>query len=386
MKEENSSKEKRSKFREFISKLVNYPMLAATILFSVSLLPALATQFVPPSVTMLFVFAGLSFPILSLIVMGCAMYWLLKRKWYVILPLAALIVSHEELGSTYRLNLSGEEQKDTEKKTIKLLTYNIKLLDFYDKRCKVLDYVKKSDADIVCLQEFGYYKGAKKGFIRERDILKKLRGKYPYHYYVTTEFHMPGTCGVATFSKYPIVRRIELDVKARKKEAIITDIKIKKDTLRVYNVHLESNRLSAADKEWMQSAAQNADDSTDHLLIRRIRHKLSKAYVNRETQAEKIAKSIERSRGKKMIVCGDFNDAPVSYTVYTIKDNGLNDAYDEAPTGYGYTYSEHLFWFRIDNIFYSDGLKAINYKIDKVPYSDHYPVYSEIEIEDDEKE
>ena len=107
--------------------------------------------------------------------------------------------------------------------------------------------------------------------------------------------------------------------------------------------------------------------------------KLATGYRIREDQANKL-RAILDSIKYPVIVCGDFNDTPISYCYQHIRGD-LSDAFSQTGFGPGISYHENLFLFRIDHIFYSDDFKAYNAKIHNVKYSDHYPMSVVLEMD-----
>ncbi len=350
-------------------KILKYPLLLGTLVLSFLLLAACATAWVHPSTTMFFVYLGLAFPVIALFNLLAGIYWVLKRKWYLIIPLGSMFLCSHNIQKTLGIHRNNASEKVIVDK-IKVLSYNIKLFDFYDKDTKVLDYLLKQDADIVCLQEFGYYTGSEKRFLTRAHIMDKMKEKYPYHHFSQSDLQLKGTYGMATFSKHPVVKHDDIAIESRYKSAIYSDIKIGDDTLRVINLHLESNKLTSAERELLQHI-RNTDSTNSK--AKAINKKLSEAYSLREKQADKVSELIEQTR-HPIVLCGDINDVPVSYTYSTLAGSKLTDSFTERGKGYGHTFNEGMIKFRIDDIMHSKELCAKKYVRDKVPYSDHYPV------------
>ena len=142
----------------------------------------------------------------------------------------------------------------------------------------------------------------------------------------------------------------------------------------VINNHLESNKLTLNDKTAYRDMIVNPQEdkvkSTSKLLLR----KVADAVSIRAAQADSIAKYIRESRHKYIVVCGDFNDSPVSYT-HRVIGEGLNDAFTDTGNGLGISFNRNGFYFRIDHILASDSLEIYNCKIDRtIKASDHYPI------------
>ena len=113
--------------------------------------------------------------------------------------------------------------------------------------------------------------------------------------------------------------------------------------------------------------------------IKDISFRLRDAFIKRASQAEIISKHI-RNSPYPVVVCGDFNDVPVSYSYRTMKKN-LNDSFVEAGKGIGTTYMGKFPSFRIDFIFHSKEIKCLNFDIPNVKLSDHFPVTSKFVLE-----
>ena len=95
------------------------------------------------------------------------------------------------------------------------------------------------------------------------------------------------------------------------------------------------------------------------------------------------AEEIKKIDTDYVLVCGDFNDTPISYAHRTIQ-GPLKDAYAASGRGVGVTYNENFFWFRIDNILHSANMKPINCTVDKVRYSDHYPLWCYLQLKEND--
>ncbi len=146
---------------------------------------------------------------------------------------------------------------------------------------------------------------------------------------------------------------------------------IVKDTVRVYNCHLQSIRFGAEEYKFLQNLGKDEDEQT----VKRTRNILSRlriAFIKRATQADMIAKHIKKCP-YPVIICGDFNDTPLSYTYKKITE-GLVDAFRESGSGFGTTYAGPIPGLRIDYLLHSPEISAFNFKITRAKLSDHYPV------------
>ncbi|MDE6347549.1 MAG: endonuclease/exonuclease/phosphatase family protein, partial [Bacteroides sp.] len=186
---------------------------------------------------------------------------------------------------------------------------------------------------------------------------------------------------IACYSKFPILSARTLNYPSEYNGSLLYEIKIGEDTLTLINNHLESNKLTLADKEvyeeMLKSPEKEKVKSGARLLIR----KLAEASAIRAPQADAIAREIAASAHPYVIVCGDFNDSPISYAHHTIARE-LDDAFTESGRGLGISYNQNRFYFRIDNILTSKNLKAYNCTVDRsIKDSDHYPIWCHIALD-----
>ena len=155
------------------------------------------------------------------------------------------------------------------------------------------------------------------------------------------------------------------------------DVRINNQYIRVINNHFETTSVNAyrgiitAPGKSLKIRAKAVKD----LIL-----KMKNNYLKRAEQADSIHAEIERSP-YPVLVCGDFNDTPISYAHRTIQ-GPLKDAYAASGCGVGVTYNENFFWFRIDNILHSANMKPINCTVDKVRYSDHYPLWCYLQLKE----
>lgn len=308
----------------------------------------------------------------------------MKRKWYLALSLFALLIMFKNARNNFPINSSDDNKIElNDSSQIKVLSYNVKLFDFFVKsknqsnHNKVLNYIIEKDADVVCLQEFGYYN--KDGYLTEADIINSLSKIYKYRQIAYNGgFNKKKTYGVATFSKYPIIKKNQVEYDGKYNLTIYSDIIAHDDTIRLFNCHLESNQLTLDDKKKMKELADSTNKDKIYQATDVIKKKLGEAAAKRAQQADEIAKRIDNSP-YKVIVCGDFNDSPISYTYNTVKGK-LTDSFVNTSSGLGITYNEKLFFFRIDYILHSKEYQAGAFKVDNVTYSDHYPISCIIDL------
>lgn len=360
--------------------LVKHIIFATNIIAILLLLSAFLSWKVSPLKTNLFSYIGLAYGAIILINILYLGLWILFNKWKLaLISFMAIAICYKPITTFFPLNVSVKKAPDT---AIKILTYNVQ--GFVNERSKkngkfpLLDYIAKQDADIVCLQEYMVSKTGK-SLISQRDVNKILK-HYPYYSVTPLRSSTKSlTYGLACFSKYPIEATKNVGFKSSYNGAAIYTINIDSAKYAVANVHLESNSITAEDKELYTNFLQSSDGVNLENVTSNIRSKLGKAYRTRTSQVNKVKSELEEMNVEGVIICGDFNDTPISYTFSQMK-LGLKDAFTTAGFGPGITYNEDLFWFRIDNIMYSPNMKAYKAKVDRVLYSDHYPLKAIISL------
>ena len=322
--------------------------------------------------TLFYNFISLTIPIQFVISISLSIIWLFINYKIVTIPLLVLLSGYNSLRETYNYHFHGSNAKSD----FSVLSYNVGSfnLDRYgfsiDKdtviyvdtlntelQSRWLDSVQ---ADILCFQEF--YNNDR--YISESIISKLVRNGY-VHYY-TNPIHirsLEGFFGVIIFSKYPIIKgdSIKYSNQPSMNRGVYADIKINEDTIRVINIHLHSMSIR------INTVPQ---DFQNNLKI--TKNKLKKGFNERSKQIETVVSLINNSP-YKVILCGDFNDLPYSYSYQKVK-KVLKNAYETAGTGFGFTYNKFPFFIRIDNQFYDEGLEPNYFNTLKNNKSDHFPI------------
>lgn len=240
-----------------------------------------------------------------------------------------------------------------------------------ESRAKILANLSEINPDILCLQEF--YTSEQKGGYNNIDTVKQILNTGYYHSEYTTTLRKFDHWGIATFSKYPIINQGKLIFNTRSNNiCIYSDIVIHKDTIRVYNIHLQSISFSKGDNKFLEDVISEKDAEDEMLNGKNILRRLKRAFLKRTRQADMIALHMKTCH-YKIIVCGDFNDTAASYSYYQLSKN-LKDSFIEKGLGFGRTYAGKWPQFRIDYILHSKELKCSNFKRSAETFTDHYPI------------
>ena len=261
-------------------------------------------------------------------------------------------------------------------KSIKVLSYNVRLFDLYTHpdgttKHKIFDYLKEENADIYCFQEF-YQQDSPTKFVTRDSLMQLLKTPNIQEHY---SFHLRGRqyFGVAMMTHLPVVAQGDVsfvdEAHVDNNYCIFMDVVPSPgDTIRVYNMHLQSIKLNNSDLSGIEDETK-LPDKNDLLGIVK---KLHIAFEKRQFQTEKVISHIEECP-YRVIIVGDFNDTPMSYSYLQFRKI-LKDAFTSNHTGVGSTYAGKLPVGRIDYILHSPELNPYNFNIQKEVLSDHYSI------------
>lgn len=312
------------------------------------LLLSYCLPFVPPKTFPILSVLSLGVPFLIIINVVFFLYWLVKLKKQLSISLLVLVVGYVAFGSLYKFSSSEYVRSSDD---LKVMNYNVRLFNLYnwipEKNMvnKMTSLIKKQNPDILSIQEFHPHSDLDLSFFKYK--FEKLSGKKVKY-------------GQAIFSQYPIINSGSIEFPNTSNNAIFIDIVKHKDTIRVYNIHLQSMRIDANVDKLKQEDSER--------LLKRV----ERTFEMQQSQTELFLKHKAQSP-YKMIVCGDFNNTSFSYVYRKIRGD-LNDAFKESGNGFGRTYDFKFFPIRIDFILSDPSFEVKDFKTFDERYSDHYPI------------
>lgn len=290
-------------------------------------------------------------------------YWLFQFKRQMLLSGVVLLIGITFVNKFYKF--SSEEQT-VEEKDFLVMSYNVRLfnlfkwIDYEDVPKEIRNFINDENPDILCIQEYS----------NSAHIDLKV---YP-HKYIFMQGKKIKT-GQAIFSKFPIINEGNLELPSSNNSVIFADIKKGKDIIRVYNMHLQSIKISP-DVNEISDNIDSINQKKSEVVIRRI----SAAFKKQQQQAEII---VEHKKGcdYPIIMCGDMNNSAFSYVYRSIRGQ-LQDAFEEAGEGFGKTYKFRYYPARIDYIFADPKMKVKSFKnFPDFENSDHYPIMARLSME-----
>ena len=253
------------------------------------------------------------------------------------------------------------------KNNISIMSYNVRLFNAYNwikkegVKEEIFNLFTKTNTNILCIQEFYAPKQ-----------LPKL--DYPFQHIglqnKKNQWHM------AIYSKFPQIEKGTVSIKGERMNntCIFSDMIIENDTVRVYNIHLASNWFDKSDLAFMENPEMSKEAIKKGMFG--IAKRLKRSFQKRAIQVEVIKKHMDNTPFS-ILVCGDFNDTPNSFTYYKISKD-LQDSFLEKGNGIGSTFLGKIPFLRIDYILHSPNFKTTTFTTHQQKLSDHKAIESSL--------
>ncbi len=344
-------------------------VFAINLFAVIALLLSYLAVYIPPDKFWVPSFFGLAYPFIIVANVLFVIYWIIVKPKYSLFSILAILCGFGFL-SRY-VQLSGN---NLETGGIKVISYNVRHFEGYvesnpsENSKEIVDFLNEQKPEIVCLQETRFYRNS---IFNLQQVVRNLKSIKHYQFARASYSY-----GLVTMTSFPIVDMNEIRFKDSGNMAIFTDILIGKDTVRVFNVHLQSYGIDPERYSIVESPGLN--ERKDIIEVRDMAGKLKRAFQQRAIQARQVREYIDKSP-YPVIVCGDFNDTPMSYAYQKLRGD-LTDSFISSGKGIDRTYVGKLPSFRIDNIFYSDKFESYNFKAYDFKMSDHLPISCDLVI------
>ena len=312
--------------------------------------------------------ASLAFPMLAIVNMAFLFVFLLfkwSRAW---IPVLGFALAYLPIRTYLPIHSPVELPDDA----LKLVSYNVcsyggnyKYEEGFE---TVYKYLCDEQPDIVCLQE--------DNDTWRHCVFREYKKTFPYNDTIVLCNSSSAFNCLGIHTRFPILRRERIDYQtASNNGSAAWWLKVNQDTLIVINNHFESCHLNPDDRRQYQQIIKgelegdSARTESKLLLV-----KLAEANAIRSHQIDAVCQYVSEHVDYPIVVCGDFNDNPISYSCHALSQL-LTDCYVEAGRGVGLSYNQKGFYVRIDHLFCSSHIKPIRSKIDdKMDASDHYPL------------
>lgn len=321
---------------------------------------------VSPKYNMFITAIGLILPVLLIINAVVFIYWAIRRKWWFLLPLLALLANFHYISATIQLFGEGERPDGYMLKVMTLNARNFVDDSQDDSVDEIKSFIDDESINVVCFQEY-------RDFVtgRPERVSNFLQTVFPYR---------AVSGNLAIFSKFPIAKKDYITFRESNNCAQWVDLETSRGKwIRIFNVHMQSTGVNSVLRQAAKMEQKNisVDDVQRATMVT---DRMGYEYIRRAEQADIISDIVKETQ-LPMVLCGDFNDTPASYTYRRLKGR-MKDGFKSAGKGYMYTYRGVKGLMRIDYIFHSEELGGVNYYTRSQSWSDHNPVVMEMNLPD----
>ena len=361
--------------RGFFGKLIVFILALLAFIGLIAMALSVANPYLDPKQFIWTSFFGLAFwEIFAFnLVIFIALLLLWSRKaWIAVL---ALVVAIPGVRKSYSLGKPVNESS-----FIRVMSYNVHNFNHVDAETdkedfayKVMNKVREQNPDVLCCQEFAAYE---KGVSRSKCIENFAQGAGFQHIYYNRKSSFAGN---VVFSKYPLTK-VMSDTGLGKEitSGVLVAVDAgEKGRFYVANLHLISYQITDGEINVLTNSTElrNQFDTVGMSVARKLKY----AFEKRSEEMSEVLESVAQLDGP-IIMCGDFNDTPLSYTYRQMQKAGFVDSFTKVGRGIKPTYAGKLPLMRIDYIWGNDNVKPLNFKRIRYKASDHYPVVMDFKI------
>lgn len=369
------SKKSPAKKRSFLGRLIVFLLAILAFVGLIAMAMSVLSSYVDPVQFPWLAYFGLAFWVIFLYNIVILFLLLLCWSKWIWIAVLALVVS---IPGCYKSFSTGVSQEGGD---LRIMSYNVRSFSGEDNAGKsseevanrIANLVLEQNPDVLCIQEFTHFmpKTGRYACIQKYGELMKM----PYQYYHTKK-HFGGN---VIFSKYPLTALDPEDPMGDEKEygPVARVDAGPKGQFYVICCHLTSFQLTNSEIEVLSETGQSKEEvktKGKSILV-----KLKNAYERRSEEVSKMLADVPHD-GRAIILCGDFNDTPLSYTYHQIKRAGFTDGFVKAGWGVGRTYAGKLPMLRIDYVWGNEQIQPMVFKRLKYKGSDHFPVVMDFNV------
>ncbi len=320
---------------------------------------------------------------LLLTVIGFTIFWLFTKPVMAVIGIVACTICLAPLQELLALNFTGSFEQRKDSNAIRVMSWNVehfKILEHKDHpeiKTEMLQLIQDYAPDIACFQEMVGSNAFSDAINYLPAMAKTLDMPYMhYAYNPKLDFDDKHHFGIIIFSKWPIVAQQMVSSPPYDYNNIFqyVDIVKQQDTMRVFNVHLQSLKFNKENLDYLEQPLENEGKEIKKSLS--LISKFKMGFIKRQKQADLIANTLAQSP-YPTILCGDFNDVPNSYAYHTIGQN-MQNAFAEKGMGIGRTFINLSPTLRIDNIFHDRNFATKQYYRPGKKLSDHLPIIADM--------
>lgn len=312
---------------------------------------------------------GLAYPAFLVALLCFVVLWAFagwRRLW---ISGAALLLTLPQLLAFCPLHFGSGGDSD-----FRVMTYNTYGMPMDDTTETVAHEILRQNADFVCLQEAPDLDGIKYRF--KGELWDSLSARLPY-------IDVADNTSMGYMSRQPVTT-LEVHDNGQYFCYAIYQTSLANRPAFIINAHLESIGLTKSDKRLYMGLTSPKRAPTIRGVRSRLMSKLRHAFERRAAQAETLrakADSLQTKHPEAVVmICGDFNDTPYSYSYLTARGD-FGDAYADGGLGPVVTYNRNRFYFHIDQILYRDSrVDAVACRRGSSPASDHYALVADFKV------
>jgi len=326
----------------------------------------------------------LSLPYILITLLIFFFSWLFTKKIWMLISLLAIAFCWRAVQNIFPFHISSTFKQEKSVNSIRVMSWNVEHFDILEhkthpeKKEQMIQLISQYQPDIACFQEM-VGGDDDKAINYLGDFKRRLDfAGYFYSYENRFDFDRYHHFGIITFSKFPIINKQTISSPPHDYNSSFqyTDVIAGIDTIRIFNIHLQSLKFTPENLKYLDNPGTNSDTALSE--SKSIISKLKRGFLKRSFQSERVKEEIDRSP-YPIVVCGDFNDVPNSYAYCKIGD-GLQNAFVEKGAGFGRTFSGISPTLRIDNIFADKEFSIEQFTRIPKNLSDHFPIIADVSL------
>jgi endonuclease/exonuclease/phosphatase family metal-dependent hydrolase len=316
--------------------------------------------------------------------------WAILKSKFIWVSVITVFIGFQQIAAVFSFHLPSDFSAQKQPNTLRVMQWNVMGFDQTNEQYNIengghslrpfiMDVINEQNADVLCFEEFFESNDTA---VSKSNITTITKMGFPYHYFVPVENeHSEDRSGIIIFSKNPIIDTAKFDLNTNKKgeHLIYADIKVNNKVCRIFATHLIPIKFGQWDEQRSVREQLYGQEGLD--TYKNIFAKLLRGYEFRYYQALLVGRKIAESP-YPAIICGDFNDIPNSSTYFNVKGE-LQDPFLKKGFWTGRTTRKSFGiispTLRIDYILASRIFKVNQFQILHVPYSDHYPVETDLQ-------
>lgn len=368
-----SRKEKRE--RSFFGKMIVFILAVMAFLGLVAMALSVVNAYVNPQHFIWTTMFGLAF--WEILIFNVAVFLLLLLMWSnkIWISVVALLIAIPGIAKSFSFGSKAQAEN-----SIRIMSYNVHNFKHVDGETdketfanQVMDMVREQAPDILCCQEFS---GFKSGVSRPQCIEDFAKSVGFQYIYFNRKINYGGN---VIFSKYPLAKVTE-DSGFGKENTYGVMVSVdagEKGKFHVANIHLLSYNITDDEIDIITNSSERQEKLDT--IGKTVLYKLKYAFEKRSDELKQVMEGMPPVGGP-ILICGDFNEPPLSYNYRQMQQAGFIDTFTKVGFGIKSTYAGKLPLLRIDYIWANDNVKPLDFERHKYKASDHYPIILDFAI------